>query len=58
LKRRALFGLFFSATALVMLGGVATILRGNNDVWLLTITGIAFLVVMGNLVIVTIVDGL
>ncbi len=58
MRRRSLFALFFSATILTLLGGVAFILRGNVDPWLQTVTGIALVAVMGNLFLISTTDGL
>ena len=57
-SRSSLFALSFSATTLVLLVGVAIILRGNADPWVLTITGISLVAVMGNLFVVATTDGL
>jgi hypothetical protein len=55
---RSLFALFFSATILVLLAGVAIILRGHAGPWVLTITGIFLVIVVGNLFLVSTTDGL
>jgi hypothetical protein len=55
---RSLFALFFSATILVLLAGVAIILRGLAGPWVLTITGIFLVIVVGNLFLVSTTDGL
>jgi hypothetical protein len=52
MRRRTLFALFFTATILVLLAGVAIILRGYVDPWVLTVTGISLVAVMGNLFVV------
>ena len=53
MRRRTLFALFFSATILVLLAGVAIILRGYADPWVLTVTSISLVAVMGNLFVVS-----
>ena len=53
MKRRTLFALFFTATILVLLAGVAIILRGYVDPWVLTVTSISLVAVMGNLFVVS-----
>jgi hypothetical protein len=58
MTRRSLFASFFSATILVLLAGVAIILRGHTDPWVLTVTGISLVAVMGNLLLVSTADGL
>ena len=58
MKRRTLFALFFTATILVLLAGVAIILRGYVDPWVLTVTSISLVAVMGNLFVVSTTYGL
>jgi hypothetical protein len=58
MTRRSLFALFFVATIIVLLAGVAIILRGFSDPWVLTVTGISLVAVMGNLFFVSTTDGL
>ena len=58
MTRRTLFALFFTATILVLLAGVAIILRGYVDPWVLTVTSISLVAVMGNLIVVSTTDGL
>jgi hypothetical protein len=58
MRRRTLFALFFTATILVLLAGVAIILRGYVDPWVLTVTSIALVAVMGNLFVVSTTYGL
>ena len=53
MRRRTLFALFFTATILVLLAGVAIILRGYADPWVLTVTSISLVAVMGNLFVVS-----
>jgi hypothetical protein len=58
MRRRTLFALFFTATILVLLAGVAIILRGYVDPWVLTVTAISLVAVMGNLFVVSTTYGL
>ena len=58
MRRRTLFALFFTATILVFLTGVAIILRGYVDPWVLTVTSISLVAVMGNLFVVSTTYGL
>jgi hypothetical protein len=58
MRRRTLFALFFTATILVLLAGVAMILRGYVDPWVLTVTSISLVAVMGNLFVVSTTYGL
>ena len=58
MRRRTLFALFFTATILVLLAGVAFILRGYVDPWVLTVTSISLVAVMGNLFVVSTTYGL
>ena len=58
MRRRTLFALFFSVTILVLLAGVAIILRGYADPWVLTVTSISLVAVMGNLFVVSTTYGL
>ena len=58
MRRRTLFALFFTATILVLLAGVAIILRGYVDPWVLTVTSISLVAVMGNLFVVSTSYGL
>jgi hypothetical protein len=58
MRRRTLFALFFTATILVLLAGVAIILRGYVDPWVLTVTSISLVAVMGNLFVVSTTYGL
>jgi len=58
MTRRTLFALFFTATILVLLAGVAIIPRGYVDPWVLTVTSISLVAVMGNLFVVSTTYGL
>jgi len=58
MTRRTQFALFFLATILVLLAGVALILRGSTDPWVLTVTAVSLLAVVGNLLLVSTIDGL
>jgi hypothetical protein len=58
MTRRTLFESFFVATILVMLVGVANILGGHTDAWLVTVTGGSFAAAMGNLILLSTVEGL
>ena len=58
MTRRTLFALFFTTTILVLLAGVAMILRGYVDPWVLTVTSISLVAVMGNLFVVSTTYGL
>jgi hypothetical protein len=58
MRRRTLFALFFTATILVLLAGVAIILRGYVDPWVLTVTSVSLVAVMGNLFVVSTTYGL
>ena len=58
MRRRTLFALFFTATILVLLAGVAIILRGYVDPWVLTVTSISLVAVIGNLFVVSTTYGL
>ena len=58
MTRRTLFALFFTTTILVLLAGVAMILRGYVDPWVLTVTCISLVAVMGNLFVVSTTYGL
>ena len=58
MTRRTLFALFFTATILVLLAGVAIIPRGYVDPSVLTVTSISLVAVMGNLFVVSTSYGL
>jgi hypothetical protein len=58
MRRRTLFALFFTATILILLAGVAIILRGYVDPWVLTVTSISLVAVIGNLFVVSTTYGL
>jgi general stress protein CsbA len=48
----------FLATILVLLVGVASILRGYTDPWLLAVTGTSFVAALGHLVLGSTTEGL
>jgi hypothetical protein len=58
MTRRSVFAAFFSVTILVLLAGVAIILRGYTDPWVLIVTSISLIAVMGNLLLVSTTEGL
>lgn len=58
MTRRSVFAAFFSVTIFVLLAGVAIILRGYTDPWVLIVTSISLIAVMGNLLLVSTTEGL